>query len=421
MVIKRLAGMRIRMKIVQINTVCGKGSVGRITVDLYHVLENAKEEPLIAYGRDKAPEGMNTYKIGTKFDFYIHVLGNFFTGKNGFFSKKQTLKLIQWLEKEKPDVIHLHNIHGFYLQVELLFSYLKEHNIPVVWTFHDCYPFTGHCAYFDYAGCDKWKTECDVCKYHAEVYPYALFKDNAKWSYYVKKAAFTGHENLTIVTPSTWLSELVKQSFLKEYPVRIIPNGIDLSVFKDKENEEKRKEQEKKIVLGVANVWEERKGLKFFEQLPSLLGDDYRIVLVGVDKKTKKRLEKVYSKSQLELITRTENTKALAVLYAKATVFVNPTLEDNFPTTNIEALACGTPVVTFETGGSGESVTRECGRVVPKGNIMLLAEAIREMAELDPTRTAKLCRAQAQNYEKNERYLEYRTLYHEIVKKESRR
>ena len=400
------------MKIVQVNTVCGSGSVGRIVVDLYKTAEEAGHVSLAAYGRGSAPEGIEGYLIGNKADFYCHVLRNFFKGESGFGSGKVTERFLSWLEEQKPDLIHLHNIHGFYLQVEKLFDYLKKSGIPVVWTLHDCWPFTGHCAYFDYAGCDKWKTGCYHCMQHVKAYPYAIFKDNSKEAYLDKKKAFCGVKNLTIVTPSKWLAKLVEQSFLGEYPVRVIPNGIDLSAFHPMEETET--DSSKKIVLGVANIWEARKGLGYFEQLAEILPEEYQIVLVGLNNSQKKALEKKYDTGRLMPLTRTGSVKELAALYTRADVYVNLTLEDNFPTTNLEALACGTPVVTFDTGGSPEALQKDCGFVVTKGDLEGVARAITTLTQKQ--KPVEACLARALDFDKKKRFQEYLELYKQVKK-----
>lgn len=412
------------MKIVQINTVSGVGSVGRICVDLYDTLQKTGHEPYIAIGRGELNTRFQGYKIGNTWDFGCHVMKNFFQGKSGFGSAKVTENLIAWLRRVKPHVIHLHNIHGFYLQTELLFAYLKEADIPVVWTLHDCWAFTGHCAYFDYIGCEKWcQGGCYDCKVHAKVYPYALFKDNTEWNYKAKKEAYTGVKNLTIVTPSHWLAELVKKSFLKDYPVVVIPNGINLDVFSPGEKAGGRTTAPEikaggHTILGVANRWEERKGLKYFEQLAERLPDNYVIKLVGLDKRQAKQLKKKYKNKKLIPITRTANVGELAQLYREADVYVNATLEDNFPTTNLEALACGTPVVTFATGGSGESLTEACGVVVPKGDFDLLVDRVRFVCEQKPF-AMQACRARALAFDRTARYKEYIALYQEVAKKQA--
>lgn len=400
------------MKILQVNTVIRSGSVGRITADLYETINASGNEARVAVGREPFPENMEGILIGNKGDFYQHVMKNFFQGESGFGSADVTRRFLAWIDKEKPDLIHLHNIHGFYIQVELLFEYIKKRNIPVVWTLHDCWSFTGHCAYYDYAACDKWKEGCNNCIHHAKVYPYALFKDNSIDAYKRKRTAFCGVKNLTIVTPSHWLKGQVEQSFLKEYPVRVIHNGIDLDVFCPGN---KQQTKNKKIVLGVANIWEHRKGLSYFEKMANDLSDEYQIQLIGVSKKQKKELDKKY-KGKIKAMMRTSGMEELAEAYRNADVFVNATLEDNFPTTNLEALACGTPVVTYATGGSGESVTEKTGIVVQRANYQALLLAVVK-ACVDGTFDGAECRKRAEEYDKNKRYEEYLELYREILEK----
>ena len=376
------------MKILQVNTVIRGSSVGRIMADLYEVIKESGNEARVAVGREPWPEGYEGILIGNKGDFYRHVMKNFLQGEAGFGSEAVTRNFLAWVGREKPDLIHLHNIHGFYLQVEMLFEYIKKKDIPVVWTLHDCWSFTGHCAYYDYAACDKWKTGCNTCIHHARVYPYALFKDNTIDSYARKRKAFCGVKNLTIVTPSQWLKRQVEQSFLKEYPVRVIPNGIDLEVFSVGDavaktvpaGTKKAGENSAKTILGVANIWEIRKGLVYFEKLAQDLPDEYCIRLIGVNKKQKKEFQKKYG-NKVIAEERTSSPEELADAYRNASVYVNATLEDNFPTTNLEALACGTPVVTYATGGSGEAVSEDTGIVVQRANYDALKEAVVKAAE----------------------------------------
>lgn len=415
------------MKVLQINTVCGSGSVGKITVDIYETLKELGEEAVILYGRNQAPrETKGARRIGSKPDFYAHALLGVLLGKGGFGSKKYTQQMIEVIKKEKPDIIHLHNIHGFYLQIEILFEFLKRAGIPVIWTFHDCWPFTGHCAYFDYAGCDKWQTGCKGCPNHKKTYPYSI-RDYAKKSFLRKSKAFLGVKNLTIVTPSHWLEDLVKKSFLKEYPTCVIPNGIDLEKFNPQvlEAEVKKEKDPRKIygigekymILGVANVWEERKGMEYFVKLNELLSrgkagefnhDNTVIVLVGVSKKQKKSLP-----STMIGIERTKGVRELAALYGTADVYVNATLEDNFPTTNLEALACATPVITFATGGSTESIDESCGIVTGKKDEYGLLESLIQMKHHPKTR--ENCLKKGQEYDRKKRFLEYIDLYRKVV------
>lgn len=407
------------MKVLQVNTVCGTGSVGRICMDLYELCEEHGIEAYMAYGRGPVRTDIKAYKTGNYIDMLGHVFGNFVRGRSGFCSGTTTKAFLKYLDECNPDVIHLHNIHGFYLQVELLFEYIKKNNKKVIWTFHDCWPFTGHCAYFDFVACEKWKTGCNNCVIHASAYPYALFCDSTERVYPRKKKAFCGVKDLTIVTPSQWLSSLVKESFLKEYPVKVIYNGIDLNKFKQTPDK-KMFEDNIPYILGVANVWEHRKGLTSFEKLADELLKEkretgrlpYRIVLIGLSRKQIKKLQKKYDKDILVCKERTRNTEELAAWYSNAAVYVNATLEDNFPTTNLEALACATPVITYRTGGSGEAIDESCGVVITKGDYTKLKETIRDVVTNRPFEPSA-CRKRAEKYDKKTRFMEYLDLYRE--------
>ncbi len=362
------------MKVLMINVVCGSGSTGKICTDLASVLEKKGHDVKVAYGRGNVPPQYqkNTVKIGNNFDIALHGIKSRLFDASAFGSKHSTKKFIEWVKEYDPDIIHLHNLHGYYINIEILFSYLKTCIKRIIWTMHDCWPFTGHCAYFDYVDCQKWKTQCENCP-QKHSYPASEFIDASKKNYSVKKEVFTGIKNLTIVTPSKWLANLVSQSYLKEYPVKVVHNGIDTNVFKPTRGSiiEKLGCQNKKIVLGVASVWDRRKGFETFLSLSKILDNKFQIILVGLTSKQINELPE-----EIIGIKRTQNARELAELYTAADVFVNPTLEENYPTTNLEAIACGTPVVTFETGGSVESAM-SYGVVVPKGDVEKTAAAIR--------------------------------------------
>lgn len=352
------------MKVLFINTVCGVGSTGRICTDIADMLSAQGHDCKIAYGRGLVPERYSNYavRIGSDKSVKFNALKARLFDNEGFNAKNETLKFISWVRTYDPDIIHLHNLHGYYLNIEILFDYLKNCGKKIIWTLHDCWAFTGHCAYFDCPHCNKWQTECGKCVREKD-YPKAYFT-HAKRNFNKKKQIFCGVDNLTLVTPSEWLARLVKESFLKGYPIKVIHNGIDLSVFKPTECDfrEKFGLQDKKIILGVAGVWDKRKGLDDFLKLSESLkdNDEYRIVLVGLtDKQVKKMPKNIIG------IKRTNNTAELAGLYTTADVLFNPTYEDNYPTVNLEAQACGTPVITYATGGSVESVPEE--NVIPVG------------------------------------------------------
>lgn len=411
------------MRVIQINTVCGVGSTGKIAVDLYHLASQAGYAPLMAYGRGSAPADIQSFKIGNTLDFGSHVLKNFFMGKSGFGSVVVTRRFLKWMDKMKPNLLHLHNLHGFYIHVEMLFNYIKQHNIPVIWTLHDCWPLTGQCAYFDYANCSKWQTACHHCPIYRSDYPYSLFHDNSRQNYILKKSSFTGVKNMIIVTPSNWLADIVQNSYLKEYPVRVVSNGIDLEIFNPGTSQTFNSMPDTvlvpssaKIILGVANVWNRRKGLDFFLQLSDLLNASYHIVLIGLSPKQRFEIRRKYGK-RITALTRTANQSELAFWYRHAYAYVNPTMEDNFPTTNLEALACGTPVITFNTGGSPECITPKCGIVVEKGNLEKLKEAILSLDRMTEI-TSFACHQRALKYNKNKCFHEYISIYNDLTSHE---
>lgn len=338
-------------RILFINSVCN-GSTGTICKNLYKAALGVGYECCIAYGRGEAPKGFNTIKIGNKLDFYLHVLKARLFDASGFGSKRATKEFIKKIDKFKPDIIHLHNIHGYYVNIEILFKYLKEHpEIKKVWTLHDCWAFTGHCAYYTYAKCDKWKSCCNGTCLNKKEYPKTIFS-RIRRNFNKKEQIFSDVENMVLVTPSKWLKSEVKNSFFKKYQVEVINNSVDTNVFKPTPSNIKQKYniEEKKVILGVASVWDKRKGLDTFIDLSKNLSSDYKIVLIGLSNDQIKNLP-----NNILGISRTENVNELVKWYSAAEVYFNPTLEDNYPTTNLEAIACGTPVVTFNTGGSPES------------------------------------------------------------------
>ncbi len=339
-------------KLVQINVVCN-GSTGKIMGDLAKEAEKNGFETYCFFGRGNKNSNINCEKIGNKISIYFHVLLARL-GFNGYGSYFATKKLVKKLKNINPDIIQLHNIHGYYINLKVLFKYLKnEYKGKIVWTLHDCWAFTGHCSYFLCVGCNKWQNECYKCPQLKE-YPGEYF-DTTKREFKFKKNLFTSLNNLTLVTPSNWLKGLVKKSFLKDYNIEVINNGIDLNIFKPTYDEKIYKKynipKDKKIILGVANKWETRKGLNVFLKLSQLINGNEIIILVGLNDKQIKNLP-----NNIIGIKRTDNQMDLVKIYTIADVFLNPTLEDNYPTVNLESIACGTPVITFNTGGSGEAM-----------------------------------------------------------------
>ena len=368
------------MKVLMINVVCGIRSTGRICTDLAVALEQQGHEVKIAYGRESVPRCLKKYavRIGTELDTKMHGVTARLLDGAGFGSKRVTENFIKWVKLYNPDVIHLHNIHGYYINVEVLFKYLKSCGKKIIWTLHDCWSFTGHCTYFDYAGCELWKTGCERCPQIKEYPKSYIDRSTENWN--KKKNLFSDIPNMTIVTPSKWLAGLVEKSYLKDYPIDVIYNGIDTELFKPTYGRIKEKYncQDRKVVLGVAAIWDKRKGLESFIKLAGVIDESYQIILVGLNKEQITKLPK-----NIIGIERTNSVQELAELYTAADVFINPTIEDNYPTTNIEAIACGTPVITYKTGGSVESASMY-GTIVEKDDIAGIMEAIKSVKEIKP-------------------------------------
>ena len=367
------------MKVLIINSVCGTGSTGRICTDLAQEFEKNGDEVKIAYGRSSyVPEKFQKYavRIGSPLGVRINAFKSRLFDNEGLNAKRATKAFLKWVEAYNPDLIWLHNLHGYYLNYELLFRWIKSRpNLEVKWTLHDCWAFTGHCAYFSYAKCDKWQTGCGACQQKSG-YPKRILKDHSKTNYERKKKSFLGVKNMTLITPSEWLKGLVQHSFFSDYPIEVRYNKVDPSVFKPTESGVKKELglTDKKIILGVAGVWDERKGLSDFIALSKMLDDRYAILLVGVTERQIKTLPK-----NVIGITRTENVTKLAEIYTAADVFLNLTYEDNYPTVNLEAQSCGTPCITYRTGGSVESVPES--NVVEQGDLMAVKAKIEELIE----------------------------------------
>ena len=403
-------------KLLQITIEANKNSVGRIAEQIGETAIENGWASYITYARDSNPSTSEVIKIGSNFDLYWHGIETRVFDNHCFSSRSATKHLVDTIKDINPDIIHLHHLHGYFINIKILFKYLKESRIPVVWTFHDCWSFTGHCTYFEFVGCEKWKTECHHCEQKTE-YPKSLIFDRSRQNYIDKKRIFNSISNLTIVPVSNWMSQEVKDSFLKNYPCKVIQNGIDLNIFYPKKSRTKIEElynvNGKFIILGVASTWEKRKGLEEFVKLNKLIDSQlYAIILVGLTESQIQKLPKT-----IIGIQRTENVSQLADLYSAADVFLNPTFEDTFPTTNLESLACGTPVITYKTGGSVESVSENTGIVVDKGDVVGLISAIESIKNKGKEFYEKNCRESAiKNFDKKIKFNDYFELYKEILK-----
>ncbi len=409
-------------KLLQINPVLRVStSTGRIMQEIGELALKNGWESHIAYskGRDGImPCRSQLLPVGSRWSVAWHGVMTRLFDRHGLASTQATARLVRRIDRLRPDIIHIHNLHGYFLNYRVLFRYLSACGTPVVWTVHDCWLYTGHCYYYTYAGCDKWQTGCHHCPQRG-AFPRSLFYDRSARNYADKLSAFTSlsRQQLTIVPVSEWMKGEMQHSFLRDYPFRVIHNGINTEVFDVYDTAAANARyglQDKHIILGVASIWSREKGLDDFIALSRLLGEDERIVLVGIKPEEKKRLpENVIG------IARTANTHELAELYARADAFVNPTWQDNYPTVNLEAIACGTPVVTYRTGGSTESVTGQTGIVVEKGDVAGLLNAFRHIRAQGKTRFTAACRNYAlAHFNKEDRYADYLSLYDSLLRQD---
>ncbi len=403
------------MRILEINST-DLFSTGNIMLNIARKARNRGHQVMTAskYSRmsvERHRDDPDHVYIGSRAGNTLHRYWAWMTDLQDTGSYFSTKAFLREVDRFKPDVIHLHDILGWYLNIDVLFDYIRKRAIPVVWTFHDCWAFTGRCIYFDEARCDRWKTGCGNCP-QIHYMPKTWWLDLSHWNWERKRRLFTSVPNMTIVTPSQWLADLTGQSFLKDIPTKVINNGIDLQVFRPTEGDVYRSlmADGKKIVLGVAGTWSKRKGLDDFLKLSRDLPEDYKVVLVGIDR------EALPEGTRIEAIKRTHNPAELAEIYTAADVLANPTYEDNFPTVNLEALACGTPIVTYQTGGSPESVSEEVGVVVAQGNYPALLDAVKRVAEDKEAYSARNCRRRAEAYDMDARFDDYVNLIEEVAR-----
>lgn len=390
------------MKVAQLNVTCGSGSTGKICVAVSDLLNKQGIENYILYssGESKNTQG---HRYMSALEIKAQALQSRIFGNYGFNAKGATKRIIRILDHIEPDVVHLHNLHGHNCNLELLFSYLREKKIKIFWTFHDCWAFTGYCPHYTMVGCEKWKTGCMNCPLRKK---YSWFFDRSHFLYEKKKEVLSDLD-LTIITPSRWMAEQVRQSFLNRYEIKVINNGIDLSVFYPRESDFRKKYhcEDKIVLLGVAFGWGPKKGLDVFQELAERLDNRFQIVLVGTNDKIDKQLH-----PRIISIHRTQNQQELAEIYAAADLFLNPTREENYPTVNMEAIACGTPVVTFNTGGSSEMLYDQCGIVVDKNDVDSLKAAI-EMIDLHRSAYQNNCTQCSHQFDAGDRFKEYVALY----------
>lgn len=395
------------MKVIQINVDWDNGGPGTIEKDIYDTLISQGHKCKIIYSRGKYPENNDLIRIGNDFDIKVHALLSRITGLEGYFSIKATKRIINVIRNYNPDIIQLHNLLGHYINHPYLFRFLKGLNIPIVWTLHDCSPFTGHCINFDRVNCEKWKIKCDKCPLYKE-YPYSYIFDTSKKIFEDKQKWFSELNNLHLIAPSQWMFNIIKDSILKKKNLVVINNGINLEQFEPTKSDLRKqyKLEDKVVLLSAAYIWNEMKGIKVLKELSDKMPEKYALVLIGNNSDKSLLRNTIF-------IPAISDKRILAQWYSTADIFVNPTLGDNFPTVNIEALSCGTPIVTYNTGGSPEIVGSECGQIVKSNTVKELIEKI-QMIDTNTEMRIK-CRKRALEYDRNIVYKKYLQLYQNIL------
>ncbi len=402
-------------RILFLNSTLNWGSTGRICEGIAETVKLEGWDCYLAHGaRYVNASAFPTYSVGSKWSNYRHVIYSMISGRHGLGSKSDTRKLIKYIDKLKPDIIHLHNIHGYYLNYQSLFEYLKDLGTPIVWTLHDCWPFTGHCAHFDHIGCDKWKKQCSHCPLLHYDYK-SLYFDGSSYNYSLKKQLFTSIPNMQIVSVSKWLGALAKESFLGKYKVRTIYNGIDIAIFKPQKSDIKKSLgiENKKMLLAVGTCWDKNKGLYDYIELSKKLTADYQLVLVGVSPNIKKLLP-----SNILSIERTHNVSMLVDLYSAAEIVLNLSYLETFGLPTAEGLACGTPGIVYNRTATPELLSPETGIVVEAGKIEEVINAIETISQKGKKEYREACRNRVfETFEKQACYMQYVELYNELLSK----
>ncbi|MCL1854931.1 MAG: glycosyltransferase [Clostridia bacterium] len=423
------------MRVAHIN-VTATLSTGGIAADISRVLMERGHKALVAFARGYYPVGVPWLRIGNQAEQAWHLLWARAADRAGFAGRLGTQKLVRKLSAYQPDIVHLHNLHGYYLHLPTLFRWLEKTGVPVVWTLHDCWAYTGHCAYYTMApgdasraegrthrrattrGCDRYKRGCGHCP-QKRAYPRSIGLDQSARNWREKRSLENKLRRLWLAVPSHWLAEEVRKSFLRDYPVYVLPNGIDMTVFRPCEDLDFLRDVAKKhrldeqdgrhMLLSVASVWDARKGLEDFYELSRLLGDEYCILLVGLTSRQRDQLPK-----NIVGVGRTENLRELCALYTAADLYISLSHEETMGMTLLEAMACGTQVLCYDATALPESVTDQVGAVAPVGNIAVVAETVKRLC--DAPKDAAACRRHAETYDKDKRYLAYVRLYEELLR-----
>lgn len=405
------------MKILQINATYRIGSTGEIIAGIAQVSAAAGFDTYyVCASLSEDQRNDHIFVMGNRLDHKIHALRSRILGKQGSGSLLATLNLLKWIDKICPDIIHLHNLHSNYINVPLLFHYIQKRGIETVITLHDCWFFTGKCCHFLYDGCNLWKSGCGNCPRKRKEIP-SYFFDRSSEDFREKRKLIGENPYVHVVGCSQWLTACARESLLAERVEKTICNGIDLDIFKPYQTDvyENLHKCDAFIILGMANKWLSEDGRETYNHVVKKLGPRMKLFLIGC---TPKQIAE-NSNAHVFMSGFIKNRIELAKCFSSADVFVNVTKADSFPTVNIESIACGTPVITYDSGGSAEIVDRQTGEVVPYGNYEQLLQSIKRIQENGKQSYSRKCRQRAELlYNKNKTFLEYVKLYSQISMKE---
>lgn len=401
-------------KLLQINVDANNGSNGSIARDIGSIALSKGWDSYIAYGRRAILCDSKLIRVGNPLDVKLHGIVTRLFDLHGLGSNLTTFLFIQKIKKIKPDIVHLHNIHGYYINYKLLFKYLTKEKIPIVWTFHDCWPFTGHCGYFEQYKCEKWKKQCYDCP-ATHNYPSSLFFDNSSYQYKLKKELFTAPHLIYVTTVSNWLSKLVKQSFFSKYPIKVIYDSIDTETFRPRESTLRQEYElsKKFVLLSAAANWTKTKGWDDYIKLSKMLPDDCVIMLLGVKDSEKEKLPK-----EIISVSRVEGKQKLAEYYSMADVLLNLSYQETFGMTTAEAMSCGTPGISYDVTACPELLTTETGVVVDAGDLEQVLNAIAVIKNNGKDKYIDKCRERAVKvFDSKKVNAEFFDIYNQILTK----
>lgn len=402
------------IKLLQINVDANNGSNGSIARDIGSIALSKGWESYIAYGRRHIPSDSQLIRVGNDFDVKVHGLLTRLFDLHGLGSIAVTRRFIRKVKKIKPDIVHLHNIHGYFINYKILFEYLIKNDIPVVWTFHDCWPFTGHCGYFESYNCLKWRELCHSCP-AAHSYPTSWFFDRSKNSFELKKKLFTAPRELNVVTVSKWLKGLVDESFFGKYPVKVVYDGIDTDSFVHRESTLRQQYdlEGKFILMSAAANWSNAKGWNDYIKLSEMLPEDCVIMLLGVTESQKAELP-----PKIIAVSRVEGKEKLAEYYSMADILLNLSYQETFGMTTAEAMACGTPGISYNRTACPELISPDTGLVVEAGDMEQILSAIAEIRRNGKQYYAEACRQRVlDHFDFKKVNMAYFDIYDEILKK----